>query len=125
MASARVWAPVCLLLLTQCSAGKGDSPPVGSQLGHGGQSTGEAGAGAAPSTGGADATGGTGLQLGGSAGSGNSTAGSGGGDDEKIGCGDGVLQAAKLGEVCDDGNSESGDGCSADCKVVEENYSCL
>ena len=39
------------------------------------------------------------------------------------GCGDGVLQAAALGEACDDGNSVSGDGCSADC--IEQNYSCL
>jgi len=31
-------------------------------------------------------------------------------------CGDGFLQP---GEVCDDGNNVSGDGCSADCKSIE------
>ncbi|HZS42408.1 MAG TPA: DUF4215 domain-containing protein, partial [Polyangia bacterium] len=30
----------------------------------------------------------------------------------KDSCGDGVVEA---GEVCDDGNTVSGDGCSADC----------
>jgi cysteine-rich repeat protein len=31
-------------------------------------------------------------------------------------CGDGVLQAP-LGEECDDGNNDSGDGCTANCKL--------
>jgi cysteine-rich repeat protein len=34
-------------------------------------------------------------------------------------CGDGVLDLA-AGEVCDDGNTASGDGCSADCATIEE-----
>jgi cysteine-rich repeat protein len=34
------------------------------------------------------------------------------------GCGDGVINADK-GEVCDDGNIFSGDGCSSDCKSSE------
>ena len=33
-------------------------------------------------------------------------------------CGNGKLQPAK-GEVCDDGNNVSGDGCSADCRSEE------
>ena len=33
-------------------------------------------------------------------------------------CGDGVLDNMK-GEVCDDGNTTSGDGCSSDCKSAE------
>jgi cysteine-rich repeat protein len=34
------------------------------------------------------------------------------------GCGDGVVNSDK-GEVCDDGNTRSGDGCSADCMSTE------
>ncbi len=37
------------------------------------------------------------------------------------GCGDGVLTDD---EACDDGNTKSGDGCSADCLMVEAGYSC-
>ena len=33
-------------------------------------------------------------------------------------CGDGVVDP-DVGEVCDDGNTVSGDGCSADCKSTE------
>jgi fibro-slime domain-containing protein len=36
-------------------------------------------------------------------------------------CGNGVFDAT---EACDDGNNESGDGCSFDCKVVEEGFGC-
>jgi fibro-slime domain-containing protein len=36
-------------------------------------------------------------------------------------CGDGVLAA---GEVCDDGNRNDGDGCSADCALVDPDYAC-
>jgi fibro-slime domain-containing protein len=36
-------------------------------------------------------------------------------------CGDGVVQP---GEACDDGNTLSGDGCSADCQTVESGYTC-
>ncbi len=125
MVSARVWAPVCLLLLTQCSADNGGSS---SQVGGQGNQAGTPGQAGAQSSGGANASAGTlGIDLGGSqATAGSSTAGTGtGGGDDTSGCGDGVLQAAQLGERCDDGNSESGDGCSADCKVIEQNYSCL
>jgi fibro-slime domain-containing protein len=68
-----------------------------------------------------------GIDLGGSTATAGSSNGgtSGTGAEDTSGCGDGVLQAAALGEKCDDGNSEPGDGCSADCKVIEQNYSCL
>jgi fibro-slime domain-containing protein len=55
-------------------------------------------------------------------------AGSGGGectgDDCIVGCGNGRIDPG-LGEACDDGNSASGDGCAADCKLVEKDYGCL
>jgi cysteine-rich repeat protein len=92
-----------------------------------------------PATGGSEMGGGTqtaggtkastagtkGLELGGSTSTTAGMGGSGGKPDDMSGCGDGVLLAAALGEVCDDGNSDSGDGCSADCQVIEQNYSCL
>lgn len=36
-------------------------------------------------------------------------------------CGDSALN---LGEACDDGNTESGDGCASDCSAVEPNFAC-
>ncbi|HSY20937.1 MAG TPA: DUF4215 domain-containing protein, partial [Polyangiaceae bacterium] len=36
-------------------------------------------------------------------------------------CGDGIKEP---GEACDDGNTKSGDGCSADCDSVESGYTC-
>lgn len=36
-------------------------------------------------------------------------------------CGNGELEQ---GEACDDGNARDGDGCSADCKTVEDGYTC-
>ncbi|MEO8213572.1 MAG: hypothetical protein ABI560_10280, partial [Myxococcales bacterium] len=38
-------------------------------------------------------------------------------------CGDGVLQPA-LGEACDDGNNNAGDGCTANCLSVEPDFKC-
>jgi fibro-slime domain-containing protein len=43
------------------------------------------------------------------------------GDAPSGGCGDGKIQP---GEVCDDGNSKSGDGCSATCNAIEQDYVC-
>lgn len=43
-----------------------------------------------------------------------------------VGCGDGiitVLAAAGIDEKCDDGDVDSGDGCSNDCKV-EDGWTC-
>ena len=36
-------------------------------------------------------------------------------------CGNGILDSD---ETCDDGNNKGGDGCSADCKTIENNYKC-
>lgn len=44
-----------------------------------------------------------------------------GANSEPAGCGDGKLQT---GEACDDGNDKGGDGCSADCTSVEQDYLC-
>jgi fibro-slime domain-containing protein len=89
-------------------------------------------AGSSNSNGGSDSSGGSNtnaagtLTLGGFGGSSAAgKAGSGGKETDTSGCGDGVLQAAALGETCDDGNSMSGDGCSADCKVIEQGFTCL
>jgi fibro-slime domain-containing protein len=51
------------------------------------------------------------------------TDGGSGGPDAMIppGCGDGVLDST---EVCDDGNTRSGDGCSADCATLERGWVC-
>jgi fibro-slime domain-containing protein len=38
-------------------------------------------------------------------------------------CGDKNVDT-NLGEICDDGNKLSGDGCSATCKMVEPNFTC-
>lgn len=38
-------------------------------------------------------------------------------------CGDGLLQPA-LGEICDDGNNNGGDGCTANCLSVEPDFKC-
>jgi fibro-slime domain-containing protein len=43
------------------------------------------------------------------------------GDGPSGGCGDGKIQP---GELCDDGNSKSGDGCSATCTALEQDYVC-
>lgn len=52
----------------------------------------------------------------------SSVSGTGGaGGQDTTGCGDGLIQP---GEVCDDGNSTAGDGCSADCKTVEQDFAC-
>src|SRR5262245_50456545 len=37
-------------------------------------------------------------------------------------CGDGLINRA--GEVCDDGNARSGDGCTAECSQIEANHAC-
>ena len=65
--------------------------------------------------------------AGGSGGASTGTAGTCGGPVQTSsgcgGCGDGVVEA-DLGELCDDGNVNSGDGCSADCRTVEKDYAC-
>ena len=36
-------------------------------------------------------------------------------------CGDGIMVGS---QTCDDGDSIGGDGCSADCSVIEAGYTC-
>jgi fibro-slime domain-containing protein len=79
--------------------------------------------------GGASATSATGTTTGGDGGAASvtiaSSTGSGeggeGGGPSTEGCGDGVIQP---GEVCDDANSDPGDGCAADCRAVEQDFAC-
>ena len=92
--------------------------------GDGSASSGATGGRSNSATGGASngATGGTSNSATGGAatpaGSGNTDAGSG---SVPPACGDGHLDA---GEACDDGNSRSGDGCSANC-TVEPGWACV
>lgn len=45
-----------------------------------------------------------------------------GAPDAPVVCGDGVLGE---GEACDDGNTDDGDGCAADCSRVEDDFVCV
>jgi fibro-slime domain-containing protein len=108
------------LLLIACS-GLPEISGGGDDLMTGGTGNAQAGA---PMAG----TGGDGpsFSFGGSAGgpqAGSSGSGGSGGVDTS-GCGDGVVQAT-VGEMCDDGNNDAGDGCSADCATVETDFVCL
>jgi len=59
---------------------------------------------------------------GGGSGAGDQGGGAGGqGGESSVVCGDGVVTSA---EGCDDGNTDIGDGCSADC-TVEPGYDCI
>ncbi len=116
MRTARLWVSTCALLLIHCSSG---NPGLdGAEPGGGGTTNSAGGASSAGSSNGGTRD----LNLGGSD---NGKAGSGGTGGDTSGCGDGVLQAAALGEVCDDGNSAPGDGCAADCMTVEAGFACL
>jgi fibro-slime domain-containing protein len=79
------------------------------------------GAGGNGAANGPDGTGGGGP----SAGTGGSGIVVGGGSDQPVktprGCGDGNLTPD---EACDDGNTQSGDGCAANCLQVERGFSC-
>jgi fibro-slime domain-containing protein len=85
------------------AGGHGGSGGNGGQ-GHGGSG----GTGAVVVTGGGGATGGS--------------AGDGTGGDVPAYCGDGLIN--RDGEVCDDGNARSGDGCTAECSQIEANWAC-
>ena len=75
--------------------------------------TGTAGQGGAAGTHAAVGAAGAGASTGGAAGCGAASC--------APRCGDGKLDP---GEVCDDGNTRSGDGCSSDCKTIETDYAC-
>src|SRR5688572_16537626 len=104
--------------LAACSSG---GPPTG-ELGTGGSgngsgATGATGGNGSGATGGiiVVGTGGTG-ETGGSGGTGNT------GGETPAFCGDGLIN--RDGEVCDDGNAASGDGCTAECNQIEANHAC-
>lgn len=81
---------------------------------------GGAGGGSTISSGGSG-QGGEGLSFSTSS-QGGSEAGTGGeGGSAGPACGDGVLDP---GEVCDDGNGESGDGCTGTCDAIEVGFAC-
>ncbi len=122
MRTARFWVPTCALLLLHCSAGS--TGPGGS--GTAGSSTSASGRHAGGASGASSTTSGGTLDIGLGGSDATNHAGSAGTTGvDTTGCGDGLLQAAALGEACDDGNSVSGDGCSADCKAIEANFACL
>ncbi len=80
--------------------------------------TGGGGSGASSSGGGGTGAEGAGFTTGG-----NSSGGGGqGGEGPGPYCGDGIKQAT---EVCDDGNAESGDGCTGTCNAIELGFGCL
>jgi fibro-slime domain-containing protein len=106
------------LFLVACSSG---GPPTG-ELGTGGSGNGSGATGATSGSGsGATGgiivvgTGGTG-ETGGSGGTGNT------GGEAPAFCGDGLIN--RDGEVCDDANAVSGDGCTAECSQIEANHAC-
>jgi fibro-slime domain-containing protein len=61
------------------------------------------------------------VVTGGASGTGGAGA-TGGSDDVPPVCGDGLIN--REGEVCDDGNAQSGDGCTAECSQIEANHAC-
>jgi fibro-slime domain-containing protein len=126
----RACAFVAAALALACSGTVTDPGGIGDVGGTGTMpSGGTSGTSGASATGGTSANGGSGavggsISLGGTVGvggSGATDAGS-GGDDDPAYCGDGLINRG--GEKCDDGNSESGDGCTATCDQVEANYAC-
>lgn len=104
----------------------GGNPQVSNDGDGGGAGTAGAG-GADASTG---ATGGTGATIGlpdGSGGTGGECGPDAGvpcgdADVPDPTCGDGLINQA--GEVCDDGNAESGDGCTGNCEQIEADFVC-
>src|SRR5688572_22887874 len=89
------------------------APPLVSTGGTAGSGTGGAGG-----RGGASGSGGT-LNVG--ATGGTNMGGEGGAPEEAV-CGNDSLEA---GELCDDGNTEDDDGCSADCRESDPDYFCV
>ncbi|MEM6790153.1 MAG: DUF4215 domain-containing protein [Myxococcota bacterium] len=65
----------------------------------------------------------TGVDLSTAGPGGDGPGGEGGGMVDTTGCGDGLIQI-DAGETCDDGNSDAGDGCAADCATVETGFAC-
>src|SRR5690242_18659982 len=102
------WFRGSLLTITVGSFACGDPEVLHGKGGSGGESS-EGGSGAGNTSGD-----GGGFNFGGTSNDGGA-GGEGVGGVDMTGCGDGAIQA---GEVCDDGNSAAGDGCSADCATA-------
>jgi fibro-slime domain-containing protein len=118
-------ASLAVLTQTQCGtdSGKTKSSAATDTAGSGGDGTGGSSGGAA----GVAGVGGTGIVIPGRDGGGGSRSDAGQICDDAascaVGCGNGKIDPG-LGEACDDGNTVAGDGCSADCKVVEKDWAC-
>src|SRR5690349_15148217 len=102
------------LACSSASAPSADDAGGAGGLGSGGNGVGGRGSGTG-------AVGGGILVTGGASGTGGAGA-TGGSDDLPPVCGDGLIN--REGEVCDDGNAQSGDGCTAECTQVEANHAC-
>ena len=108
---------VASIALTRCGGNPvvSGTPPSG--IGTGGGS----GSGGARASGGSAGTG-IPIRVGDAGMSGDDAGGQGGDAAVEPTCGDARLNLAF--EVCDDGNVESSDGCTADCRQIEANYAC-
>jgi fibro-slime domain-containing protein len=112
------WFLLSLLPVLLLAAACGDrptvnaSPPPGSTGGSAGSGTGGTGN---IGTGGSSGT----LNVGATGGT-NNMGGEGGAPEDAV-CGNDSLEA---GELCDDGNTEDDDGCSADCRESDPDYFC-
>ncbi|MGB5695160.1 MAG: hypothetical protein WBM46_05880, partial [Polyangiales bacterium] len=107
MGAVRIFSGIAgLSLVLTCFPACGDPGSSGPR--------GNGGAGGIGGTGANGGTGGTGL-----GGMGGGTGGAGGFVPSD--CGDGERDAI---EACDDGNTAGGDGCAADCMLVEDGYRC-
>jgi fibro-slime domain-containing protein len=110
-----VLALTSLIILSLSSLHCGsDSAAPGGGIGGGDAQAGEGGA---PAVGG---EGGFGFAVFGGEGGAAGTGGAGAAPSLE-GCGDGVVQS---GEACDDGNDVLGDGCSATCAALEQDFAC-
>jgi fibro-slime domain-containing protein len=92
--------------LAACSGESGGTAGSSGRSGSGGGAGGEGGSAGVGGAGGEAGVGGEGGS---------------GGVDLMDDCGDGERQAV---EACDDGNRRGGDGCAADCMMVEEDFRC-
>ncbi|HET9932852.1 MAG TPA: DUF4215 domain-containing protein, partial [Polyangiaceae bacterium] len=114
------------IALFACAASLGCSPS-GSEPSSAHENTGrDRGGTSGASSGGKGAGGSTGIALGGAVNSAGEASATGGCPEPsacRVGCGNGRLELG-LGETCDDGNDRAGDGCSADCRIVETNFVC-
>jgi fibro-slime domain-containing protein len=99
-------AGLCLAFVLVSACGSDSGSP---------RSGGSGGDGGAGGVGGAAGNGGGGSGVGGAGGAGGS------GGIVSLDCGDGQRNSV---EACDDGNNEDGDGCSADCMMIELGYRC-